>query len=102
MREKITKLITEFGVVAVVLWYGVFALTWIGFAVAIQAGFTPASSAGELGVWAAAYLATQLTKPIRLVVVVALTPPIGHLLSRKNRLQVPPDQCEQPPTKPET
>ncbi|MEM6273832.1 MAG: hypothetical protein AAF735_01205 [Myxococcota bacterium] len=82
MKEKLSKLLAEYGVIAVVLWYGVFALTWVGFASAIKAGVAVDSAAGTAGVWAGAYLATQVTKPIRLLVVFGLTPVVGKFVKR--------------------
>ncbi|MEL6338367.1 MAG: hypothetical protein AAFP04_01480 [Myxococcota bacterium] len=82
MKEKLSKLLAEYGVIAVVLWYAVFALTWVGFASAIKAGVSVESAAGTAGVWAGAYLATQVTKPIRLLVVFGLTPVIGRIVKR--------------------
>ncbi|MEL6543184.1 MAG: hypothetical protein AAFQ82_01080 [Myxococcota bacterium] len=87
MKEKLEKLLAEYGVVAVVLWFTIFGLTLVGFALAIQNGFEVESAAGTAGVWGAAYVATQLTKPIRIAVTLVLTPIVGRLWRRGGSAQ---------------
>ncbi len=76
--------VQEFGPIAFITWFGIFFLTWGGFILAIQFGLdvgqdaADASSEGgaleTTGVVGAAYLATQLTKPLRIAATFALTP----------------------------
>src|SRR5687767_945911 len=73
-RLKLEALIAEYGTAAFVTWFMVFGLTWLGFIAAISLGFEVDSGGEGTGVVAIAYVATQLTKPIRIAVVVFLTP----------------------------
>lgn len=83
-KERFMAFVNEYGPIAFVTWFGIFFLTWGGFILAIQFGLDvgrdaadASSDAGALetsGVVGGAYLATQLTKPIRIAVTFALTP----------------------------
>jgi hypothetical protein len=66
-----------------------FAIVLVGFALAIQLGFETESTAGTLGTWGAAYVATQLTKPLRLAATVLITPVLGAFLRRFRRPEAP-------------
>lgn len=83
-KERFMAFVQEYGAIAFVTWFGIFFLTWGGFILAIQFGLDigrgaaeASSDAGALetsGVVGGAYLATQLTKPIRIAVTFGLTP----------------------------
>ncbi|MEM6731242.1 MAG: hypothetical protein AAF658_06780 [Myxococcota bacterium] len=92
MKARLEKLIAEYGVIAAVLWFTIFGLTWAGFAFAIQAGFEVDGAASTAGVWGAAYLATQFTKPVRLAATLALTPLVGQLWKRKKAPETQADE----------
>lgn len=89
MRKKIENLIATHGVVAVVAFTAInltiFAVVLCGFALAIHSGFDVESTAGTAGTWAAAYVATKVTQPIRLAVSFALTLLVAPVLSRARR-----------------
>lgn len=82
-REKFQDFVSEYGMVGIVTWFTIFGLTVVGFALAFQFGLdmggaveegeTPSAAAAG-GVWLAAYIAAQATKPLRALATFALTP----------------------------
>lgn len=83
LKERLSTLMEEFGQIAVVTWLVIFALTLGGFAAAIKLGYQPDSAAGQTGILAAAYGATQLTKPLRILATLAATPVVARLVRRR-------------------
>ena len=88
--SRLQGVIEAYGPVALGVWFGLFFLTLTGFAVALSFGVqlgTGASGASTgattVGVWGAAYIATQLTKPFRAIGTLALTPVIAGWLGRQ-------------------
>jgi hypothetical protein len=89
-RQGLRRFFVEFGVLGLSLHYAVYVLVLIGFALSIGRAAhgesdTLRASAGTLGVWAAAYVATKLTLPVRALVTVALTPLLRALIRRLRR-----------------
>lgn len=82
MRKPLKDLLTEYGAVAAVVYLLIFALTLAGFAVAIRFGWRPEGIGGGIGVLAAAYVATKVAQPVRIVATVALTPIVARLYER--------------------
>jgi hypothetical protein len=85
MSDRLKLLFAEWGPLFFVVWFGLFAIVLVGFALAIKFGFRPESTAGALGTWGAAWVATQLTKPLRLAATLVITPALGTLLKRFRR-----------------
>lgn len=83
MKKKLEKIFADYGPIALVIWFVIFGLTIVGFAMAIQAGVKVESAAGTAGVWGAAYIATQLTKPIRIFATLGLTALVGRFWNRR-------------------
>lgn len=94
MSERLKALVAEWGALLAVVWFSLFAIVLVGFALAIQLGFQTQSTAGTLGTWGAAYVATQLTKPLRLAATVVITPALGAFLRRFRRPDAPPVSAE--------
>lgn len=74
MRKTLKNLALEYGTVAVVVYLTIFTLVWVGFWAAIRSGWQPGSTAASVGAWTAAYIATKVTQPLRIVATVAVTP----------------------------
>lgn len=74
MRKSFQQILTEYGPVAVAVYFTIFGLTLAGFWVAVRTGWQPASAAGDMGSLAAAYIATKVTQPLRIGATLALTP----------------------------
>ncbi len=89
LRERFKVLMAENAKVAIPLYFGIFALTLAGFVIAIQAGVKVESTAGTAGLLGAAWVATKLTQPLRILATLVLTPLLAQLLKR---FQAPPQE----------
>jgi len=85
MKERFEGLLARYGRVVLPVYFAIFALTLVGFALAIQAGFEVDSATAGAGTWAAAYVATKVTQPLRIGATLLLTPLIANLLSKFRR-----------------
>ena len=83
LRRRWKEFLVEYGSVAFGVWFAIFGLVLGGFVLAIEAGFQPEGVAAESGKWGMAYVATQLTKPIRIVATMFLTPVVARVLRRR-------------------
>jgi hypothetical protein len=79
---RFRDLMLEYGVIALIVHYVIFALVIVAFWAAIRAGWEPTSAAGSVGTWTAAYVATKVTQPLRIVATLAVTPFIAKLYER--------------------
>ena len=93
MRKTFQKLLAEYGVVAVVVYFTIFFATWVGAWAAIQQGVDLAALAkrvglsgnrivANLGAWTAAYIFTKILQPVRIGVTLLLTPLLARLYER--------------------
>src|SRR5262245_29449024 len=82
VRTKLTGLIEEYGKLAIFVYFGIFFLVWSSFALAIRMGWQTDSAAGTAGTWAAAYVLTKLTQPLRIGATLVVTPALGVLWKR--------------------
>jgi hypothetical protein len=80
--ERIKTLLAEYGRVALVTYFSIFALVFAGFGLAIALGIDVASTEGGVGVLGAAYIATKLTQPLRIGATIALTPLVARVVER--------------------
>ncbi|MCB9761471.1 MAG: DUF1279 domain-containing protein [Alphaproteobacteria bacterium] len=84
-KARLQALFKEYGPVALGVWFTIFGLVLGGFYTALSMGFDVSMTAqpeAGVGTFAAAYGATQLTKPLRAVATLALTPLVARLLGR--------------------
>ncbi len=90
-KLRLKELLAEYGQVALWIYLAIFALVLVGFMFAIKLGVKLEGTAGELGIWGAAWVATKLTQPLRIGATVVLTPFVAHVLRvrRRPRDQVP-------------
>jgi cytochrome b561 len=84
-RQRLKNLLAEYGKLALYVYLAIFVLVLAGFALAIQMGIQVESAAGKAGVWGAAWLATKVTQPLRILATLALTPLLAQLLRRRKR-----------------
>jgi hypothetical protein len=93
MRKTFQKLVAEYGVIAVIVYFSLFFGTWIGAWAAIQRGVNLAALAARfglasngivasLGAWTAAYIFTKILQPVRIGVTLLLTPFLARLYER--------------------
>lgn len=91
-REKLKRLLEEYGRVAIwvylVIWLSVLA----GFAIAISAGFNVKDGAAGMGVLGAAWVATKLTQPLRIGATLLLTPAVAAVLNKWRGRTKPPEE----------
>jgi len=85
MRKTAKSIFAEYGAIAVVVYFAIFFLVLAGFWAAFRFGWRPSSAAATVGVWTAAYIATKLTQPLRIVVTLAVTPFVAKLYERVTR-----------------
>lgn len=83
LKARWKDMLAEYGSVALGVWMTIFVSVFAAFVVAIELGFEPEGVAGESGKWGMAYVATQLTKPFRIVAVLFLTPIVARVLRRR-------------------
>lgn len=90
LRERLSALMAEYGPVAFGVYFGLFALTLAGFALAIHFGIStpfasgataagPSEAAAGAGTLFLAWGATKLTQPLRIAATLALTPLAARL-----------------------
>jgi hypothetical protein len=82
MRKTIQSIFAEYGTIAVVIYLAIFTLVLLGFAAAFRFGWRPSSAAATAGIWTAAYIATKLTQPLRIIATLAVTPFVAKLYER--------------------
>jgi hypothetical protein len=82
-RERLKNLLAEYGKLAIYVYLGIFVVVLAGFAVAIQCGIKVESTTGKAGVLGAAWLATKVTQPLRILAALALTPLVARFLRRR-------------------
>ncbi|MBK9758264.1 MAG: hypothetical protein IPO88_33060 [Nannocystis sp.] len=85
-------MLAEYGGVALSLYLIIFVLVLSGFAIAISLGVATDSAAGSAGTLAAAWVATKLTQPLRILATLAITPLVAAGLKRlrRGRPELPP------------
>jgi len=108
---RLDALLSNYGPVALVVYFSIFLLVLVGFAWAIGRGFgavidgwaaklsgwfpwmsgSGASTGSAVGTWGAAYIATKLTQPLRIAATFALTPLIASVLRRFKKAPAAPD-----------
>jgi len=81
-KERFKALLAEYGRLALGTYFAIFALVFAGFVVAIAAGVEVHGTLGNAGVFGAAYVATKLTQPLRILGTLLLTPLVAGVLRR--------------------
>ena len=82
MKARLEALLAKYGKLALIIYFAIFALVLAGFAIAIRIGVQVESAAGEAGTLGAAWLATKLTQPLRILATVLLTPVVARVLEK--------------------
>jgi hypothetical protein len=85
VKDRLNTLLAEYGGLALWVYFSIFAIVLVGFALAIRLGFKGDSTAATAGTWGAAWVATKLTQPLRIAATLVLTPLIGNLRRRLRR-----------------
>lgn len=83
LKLRLRQLFDVYGPIALGVWFTIFGLVLAGFYTAMSLGFdVGGDKAAGAATLAAAYGATQLTKPLRIVVTLAATPLVARLLGK--------------------
>jgi hypothetical protein len=82
VKKTVQKLITEYGTVAVIVYFTIFFAVLGGFWLAIRFGWRPSSVAGNAGTLAAAYIATKITQPVRIAATLVVTPIVAKVYEK--------------------
>jgi hypothetical protein len=85
LKDRLQKFMVEYGSLGFYVYFSIFALVLVGFATAIQLGVKVESAAGTAGTWGAAYVATKLTQPLRILATIAVTPLVVRIARRVKR-----------------
>lgn len=105
MRKTLKNILAEYGTIAAVVYFAIFFAVLGAFWIAIRFGWRPGSAAGSVGTFAAAYIATKLTQPLRIAATLVLTPAIARVYERVRGLPPAdphaPDAPADEPTEPE-
>ena len=89
MKDRLEALLQKYGKLALIIYFTIFGLVLTGFALAIRAGVQVESAAGEAGTLGAAWVATKLTQPLRILATVVLTPLVSRLVDRFRKAPPP-------------
>lgn len=89
--DRLKRLLAEYGRVAIWLYMALFFGVLFGSYLAIHAGWRPDGVVGNVGAWAAAYVVTKLTQPLRIGATVLLTPLAAKIRRRAERPLATPD-----------
>jgi hypothetical protein len=84
-RQRLKTLLAEYGRLALYTYLVLFVLVLLGFAGAIHLGVRADSTAGKAGLLGAAWLATKVTQPLRILATVALTPLVAKVLKWRKK-----------------
>ncbi len=98
LSERMKGMLAEYGRVALIVYLVLFGAVLAGFSVAISAGVAVDSAAGGVGTFAAAYVATKLTQPLRILATLAITPLVAAGLKRLRG--APGEAAVKPPSSP--
>jgi hypothetical protein len=81
--ERLKALIDKYGQLALIIYFVIFGVVFVGFIVAIKAGVQVRSAVSGAGLVGAAWVATKLTQPLRIIATLALVPFVARLQVRK-------------------
>jgi len=79
---RFRHLVLEYGAIALIVHYLIFAVVIVGFWFAIRLGWRPTDAVANVGAWTAAYIAAKITQPVRIVATIAITPFVARLYER--------------------
>ena len=82
LKDRLKHLMVEYGSLAIWVYFAIFLLVLVGFAVAIRSGMKVESAVGTAGVWGAAWVSTKLTQPLRILATLVLTPFVMRVARR--------------------
>lgn len=82
VKDRLKKLVTDYGKVALVVYFVIFVVVYLSFLVSMSAGLGETDTAGTVGTAGAAWLATKVTQPFRIGATLLFTPLVARLFKR--------------------
>jgi hypothetical protein len=82
LSARLKELFDKYGQLALTIYFVLFGLVFVGFMLAIRFGVQVRGVAGGAGLVGAAWVATKLTQPIRILATLALVPVVARLRRR--------------------
>lgn len=82
LKARLKQMFDEYGPIAIGTYFGIFFVVLGAFALAIQFGVHIDGAAGTAGTLAAAYVATKLTQPLRILGTLVLTPLVAKVVAK--------------------
>ena len=89
LSARLTGLVEKYGRLALVIYFILFGLVFGAFIVAIGAGWHVQTTAGRFGLVGAAWVATKVTQPFRILATLALVPVVARLRRRPSATDPP-------------
>jgi hypothetical protein len=84
LTTRLKTLFDKYGTLALVIYFVLFGLVFGGFIVAIKAGVHIHGATSGAGLVGAAYVATRLTQPLRILATLALVPVVAKVRQRRS------------------
>jgi hypothetical protein len=101
VKQRLERVLEDYGWIAVGIYLSTLVIGMVGFSIAIRWGFEVEGVGAEVGTLAAAYAATKALTPLRILVTLALAPPIGAVWHRIRGIEKKPAAELQPdPSRP--
>lgn len=82
LSERLKQHLAEFGSLALAVYLTLFVVVLIGFAIGIQTGLKVEGVAEGATLFGAAWVATKLTQPIRILATLAITPVVAAVVRK--------------------
>ncbi len=87
LKQRLKKLMEEYGRVALYTYLALSLSAIIGFSIAIGLGMEADSTGGVLGAIGAGWVAAKATMPLRILATLGLTPLIASLVARRKKVR---------------
>ena len=81
-KEKLERLVEEYGRVAIYTYFGLFGLVLGGFWLAMNLGLSNYDGTGAWAALGAAWVATKITQPLRIAATLVITPVVARVVRR--------------------
>ncbi len=78
MKERWKTLAAEYGKIAIVIYFSIYGLVFVGAALAIRAGIQSEGAATWAGTLGGAYVTLKVSQPLRILATLALTPLVAR------------------------
>ena len=78
MRNTLRRVLLTYGMTGLIIYLALHMIVLFAFAAAIYLGWRPSTITGHAGTWAAAYVLTKLTIPLRLALTAIMTPMVAR------------------------